>query len=80
MGAIVILPEHLHCIWQLPQEDDNYFVRWRLIKSSFSQSIATNEYISKSRQRKKEKCSLFVFPSLLHKKGKSIFTESEKRD
>ena len=55
MDAIVVLPDHLHCIWQLPAQDDNYSSRWRLIKSYFSRSIMTSEYISKSRQRKNER-------------------------
>ena len=37
--AIVILPEHLHCIWQLPNNDDNYAGRWRAIKSRFTRSL-----------------------------------------
>ena len=31
--AIVILPEHLHAIWRLPQNDADFPTRWRLIKS-----------------------------------------------
>lgn len=34
--AIVILPDHLHCIWQLPAGDDNFSERWRQIKRHFS--------------------------------------------
>ena len=37
--AIVILPEHLHCIWQLPEDDNDYSGRWRSIKSHFTHSI-----------------------------------------
>ena len=55
MDAVVILPNHLHCIWQLPVKDDNFSSRWRLIKSHFSKSITISEYISKSRQRKSER-------------------------
>ncbi len=55
MDAVVILPDHLHCIWQLPKNDDNFSSRWRLIKSHFSRTINSKEYISKSRQRKKER-------------------------
>ncbi|MGZ8226491.1 MAG: REP-associated tyrosine transposase [Methylococcaceae bacterium] len=33
IDATVILPEHLHCIWQLPVGDKDYPTRWRLIKS-----------------------------------------------
>jgi putative transposase len=34
--AIVILPDHLHCIWTLPEEDADYPGRWRAIKSRFT--------------------------------------------
>lgn len=44
-----------HSIWQLPEDDANFSSRWRLIKSYFSRSINTKEYISKSRQRKNER-------------------------
>ncbi|MDP2224742.1 hypothetical protein [Nitrosomonas sp.] len=32
IDAWVVLPEHLHCIWTLPEGDTNYSNRWRLIK------------------------------------------------
>ena len=38
--AIVVLPDHLHCIWTLPAGDADYSHRWRLIKSRFSRSLA----------------------------------------
>jgi len=28
----VLLPEHLHCLWTLPAEDDDYPSRWKEIK------------------------------------------------
>jgi REP element-mobilizing transposase RayT len=34
--AICVLPEHLHCVWRLPPEDQDYPARWRLIKTRFS--------------------------------------------
>lgn len=37
--AIVVLPEHLHVIWKLPENDANYAIRWRLIKSYFTQAL-----------------------------------------
>lgn len=37
--AIVVLPDHLHCIWTLPGSDDDYAGRWRLIKSRFSAAL-----------------------------------------
>src|ERR1700736_2795805 len=33
--AIVVLPDHLHAIWSLPDGDAKFAVRWRLIKASF---------------------------------------------
>lgn len=32
IDAIVILPDHLHAIWRLPQGDADFSTRWRLIK------------------------------------------------
>jgi putative transposase len=45
MDAIVILPDHLHCIWRLPENDHDYSGRWREIKKSVSKAIhpITNE-------------------------------------
>jgi putative transposase len=37
--AIVVLPDHLHAIWQLPGEDQNYSLRWRKIKAYFTHSL-----------------------------------------
>jgi putative transposase len=31
--AIVILPDHLHTIWTLPDVEFDFSIRWRLIKS-----------------------------------------------
>ena len=39
IDAIVILPDHLHTLWTLPEDDDNYPQRWRSIKSQFTRSI-----------------------------------------
>nr|WP_205028261.1 transposase [Oleisolibacter albus] len=34
--AAVVLPDHLHSLWQLPPEDGNYATRWGLIKAGFT--------------------------------------------
>ncbi len=34
--AFVLLPDHIHCFWTLPKNDNNYSMRWQLIKSYFS--------------------------------------------
>jgi putative transposase len=57
IDAIVILPDHLHCLWTLPEGDGDFSTRWRLIKSYFSRQCDTKYQgkISASRQSKKEK-------------------------
>ena len=39
--AIVVLPDHLHCIWQLPETDNDFSTRWRLIKHFISRGANT---------------------------------------
>lgn len=36
--AQVILPDHLHALWSLPDGDADFSTRWRLIKSAFTRS------------------------------------------
>lgn len=53
--AIVVLPDHLHCLWQLPVGDRDYPTRWALIKSGFSRQLPCGETISLSRHLKRER-------------------------
>ncbi len=53
--AIVVLPDHLHAIWTLPEGDSDFSVRWRLIKSTFSRGLPRGEWISASRAAKGER-------------------------
>ncbi len=39
--AIVILPEHLHCIWTLPPGDADFSGRWRRIKAHFTHRLVS---------------------------------------
>nr|WP_318025890.1 transposase [Methylobacter tundripaludum] len=39
MDAIVILPDHLHAVWTLPDGDADYSGRWRAIKSKFTHEL-----------------------------------------
>ena len=52
--GIVVLPDHLHTIWQLPDKDDNFSIRWMVIKRKFSAGFQT-EFVSASKQAKREK-------------------------
>jgi putative transposase len=55
IDAIVILPEHLHCIWTLPKGDADYKTRWGLIKANFSRQIPMGEKCSQSRLKRGER-------------------------
>jgi len=55
IDAIIILPDHLHTIWTLPQDDADFPTRWNLIKAGFSREIPKDEYINSSRQAKGER-------------------------
>jgi len=37
MFACVLLPDHLHCLWTLPSDDDDFPMRWANIKRMFTQ-------------------------------------------
>jgi putative transposase len=36
IDAWVLMPDHLHCIWTLPEGDVDYSTRWALIKNAVS--------------------------------------------
>jgi len=57
--ALCLLPDHLHCVWKLPERDGDFSGRWASIKTGF-----TRRYLSLggreapqgiSRQRKRER-------------------------
>ena len=48
--AIVVLPDHLHCLWKLPPGDAAYPQRWRRIKATFCRSLPNVEARSARRQ------------------------------
>jgi putative transposase len=53
--AMVVLPEHLHCVWTLPAGDVDYPMRWKKIKALFSRGIPATEPRSSSRAAKGER-------------------------
>jgi putative transposase len=55
LDAVVVLPDHLHCIWTLPPGDTNFSMRWNLLKGRFSRSIDKGERVSQSRQKRRER-------------------------
>ena len=55
LDAMVVLPEHLHAVLTLPEDDFDYPTRWMLIKAGFSRQISRHELITKSRVMKGER-------------------------
>ncbi len=54
--AYIILPDHIHMIWKLPENDDDFPLRIRLVKSNFSRKYTGFELPqSTSRSHKKER-------------------------
>ncbi len=53
--ATVVLPDHLHALWTLPEGDADFATRWRLIKASFSRGLPGGEGVSKSRAGRGER-------------------------
>lgn len=57
IDAWVLLPDHLHCIWTLPQGDADFSIRWSMIKRLVSQACADEfvvDDLSASRTQRKE--------------------------
>jgi putative transposase len=52
MEAIVILPGHLHCIWTLPDGNNDLSTCWRQIKAAFSRQLSKAEHRSENQGQK----------------------------
>ncbi|WP_395005748.1 REP-associated tyrosine transposase [Undibacterium sp.] len=50
IDAWVVLPEHMHCVFSLPEGDSDFSLRWRLIKSGFSRALPKTESLSPARK------------------------------
>jgi len=55
--AWILLPDHLHTVWQLPEGDANFSLRWSLIKQRVTRHCADetgSASITRSRQKRRE--------------------------
>src|SRR5258708_33601127 len=43
IDAWVVLPDHMHCLWTLPQDDADFPGRWRAIKTGLAKSLPIGE-------------------------------------
>ncbi len=39
IDAWVVLPDHMHCVWTMPEGDADYSTRWSVIKARFSRAM-----------------------------------------
>ena len=51
----VVLPDHLHCVIELPANDADFATRWRLIKIEFSKTLPKTERRSNVRVARGER-------------------------
>jgi putative transposase len=52
--AIVVLPDHLHAVWTLPEGDADFPERWRRIKARFTHALGKRYPRTVSKQVKRE--------------------------
>jgi len=55
MDAIVVLPDHLHCIWTLPDGDSNFAIRWAHVKTMFGRSLEKIDSLRESQAKRRER-------------------------
>jgi len=55
IDAMVVLPDHIHAVWTLPDGDLDFPVRWRLIKVRFSKSIPKGERLTQTQRARGER-------------------------
>jgi len=57
--AVVLLPDHLHCLWTLPEGDADFSVRWKVIKFRFDRlylgSVGSEATVGDSGRRRRER-------------------------
>ena len=58
IDAWVLLPDHLHCIWTLPEGDSDFATRWAMIKRKVSLACASQykreDWITPSKRKHRE--------------------------
>jgi putative transposase len=58
IDAWVLLPDHLHCVWTLPEGDADYAIRWALIKGRFTKRakglLLRKDWLTDSKRQHRE--------------------------
>jgi putative transposase len=55
IDALVLLPEHLHCLWTLPSGDKSYPKRWNAIKNYFTRHCAAEYKTPRSLSQRRKR-------------------------
>jgi len=55
IDAMVVLPDHLHAVWTLPEHDADFSTRWRLIKTRFAKALPKQERLTAVRRARHER-------------------------
>ena len=55
IDAWVVMPDHLHCVWTLPEGDADFSSRWQIIKARFSHGSDVSPARSASKAAKRER-------------------------
>ena len=59
IDAFVVLPDHLHCVWTMPERDCDYSLRWGAIKARFTRSL-------------RDACRVGFHPAVAKAEGKEV--------
>ncbi|EDY85320.1 transposase [gamma proteobacterium HTCC5015] len=54
INAWVVLPDHMHAVWTLAEEDSDFSLRWRLIKTYFVKSLSDSERVPLRNEKRGE--------------------------
>jgi putative transposase len=58
IDAWVLLPDHLHCLWTMPDNDADFSSRWGLIKAAFSKQtqaeLHQEKWMNESKRKHRE--------------------------
>jgi putative transposase len=52
IDAMVVLPEHVHALWTLPEGDANFPLRWQLVKRRFTRQLLCRRLLDASASRR----------------------------
>ncbi|SEH98391.1 putative transposase [Stutzerimonas xanthomarina] len=55
IDAWVVLPDHMHCIWTLPDGDADFALRWKVIKFAFARRLPKTEVLTVTQRSRNER-------------------------